>query len=64
MLYPLSYEGGMLFVLVRALSLVLPPRQTSPSVMVRRGLAAAYADDAAPCRPVTGLLLVNEQRFS
>ena len=64
MLYPLSYEGGEVFVLFRALLLVLPPRQTSRSVMVRRGLAAAYADDAAPCVPVTGLLLANEQRFS
>ncbi len=54
----------MVVVLVRALLLVLPLRETSRSVMVRRGLAAAYADDAPPCVPVTGLLPANEQRFS
>jgi hypothetical protein len=54
----------MVFVLVRALLLVLPPRQTSRSVMVRRGLAAAYASDAAPGVRVPGLRLANEQRFS
>jgi hypothetical protein len=64
MLYPLSYEGGDAFALVRALRAPLRHRRTSRSVMVRRGLAAAYAGDAAPGVLVTGLLLANEQRLS
>ena len=42
MLYPLSYEGGDAFVLVRALRSPIRRRRTSRSVMVGRGLAAAY----------------------
>jgi hypothetical protein len=64
MLYPLSYEGGGVFVLVRVLLLALRRLHASRSIMVRRGLAAAYADDAALCVQVAGLLLANEQRFS
>jgi hypothetical protein len=43
----------MVFVLVRVLFLLLARRQTSRSIMVRRGLAAAYASDVAPIVQVT-----------
>jgi hypothetical protein len=54
----------MVFVLVRALLSLLARRQTSRSIMVRRGLAAAYARDTERGGLVTGLLLASEQRFS
>ncbi len=41
MLYPLSYEGGGVKVLVSALLSLVQRLHTSRSIMVRRGLAAA-----------------------
>jgi hypothetical protein len=53
----------MLFVQVRALLSLLQHLHTSRSIMACRGLAAAYASDAALGVLVTGLLLANDQRF-
>jgi hypothetical protein len=64
MLYPLSYEGGDAFVLVRALFSLLERRQTSRSIMVRRGLPAAYASEVAPIVQVTDVPRANEQRLT
>jgi hypothetical protein len=53
----------MLFLLVRALLSPFRERQTSRSIMVGRGLAAAYgAREVAKC-PGHGLHAPNEQLF-
>ena len=45
----------MVFVLVRAADLLLSRRQTSRSIIVRRGLTAAYDSGVAASALVTGL---------
>jgi len=54
----------MVFVLVRALLPLLRGPHTSRSIIVRRGLAAAYDDGDAASALVTGLQARNEQRLS